>query len=155
LSRDYPRASPRSLLSFEGARQVAEARHHPHVRVHSSLLYPTQRRRAEVSDTNSVCLRDAKEAFSVKPRFPEHFVYMVLDVQDTEDQNLIRLFPGCVLLLHLVSPSPASPGYMVGWADQLPSVHAISYTMRLRKVERCWYIVMVGTLFGNRCPLIN
>jgi hypothetical protein len=50
---------------------------------------------------NSVCLRDAKEAFSVKPRFPEHFVYMVLDVQDTEDQNLIKLFPACVLLSRL------------------------------------------------------
>jgi len=55
---------------------------------------------------NSVCLRDAKEAFSVKPRFPEQFDYMTLDVQDTEDQNLIRLFPACVLLLHLVVPSP-------------------------------------------------
>lgn len=52
---------------------------------------------------NSVCLRDAKEAFSVKPRFPEQFGYMVLDVQDTEDQNLIRLFPPCVLRLHFVT----------------------------------------------------
>jgi hypothetical protein len=42
---------------------------------------------------NSLCIRDAKEAFSVKPRFPEHFQYMTLDVQDNEDQNLIRLFP--------------------------------------------------------------
>ncbi|EIN12688.1 phosphotyrosine protein [Punctularia strigosozonata HHB-11173 SS5] len=44
--------------------------------------------------THVLCIRDAKEAFSVKPRFPEHFIYMTLDVQDTEDQNLIRLFPG-------------------------------------------------------------
>ena len=55
---------------------------------------------------NSVCLRDAKEAFSVKARFPDDFVYMVLNVQDTEDQNLIRLFPGCVLRLHPLTPSP-------------------------------------------------
>lgn len=41
----------------------------------------------------SVCIRDAKEAFSVRPRFPEHFNYMVLDVEDNEEQNLIRLFP--------------------------------------------------------------
>ena len=27
--------------------------------------------------------------------------------------------------------------------------------MRLRKVEKCWYIVMVGTLFSNRCSLIH
>jgi serine/threonine/tyrosine-interacting protein len=41
-----------------------------------------------------VCIRDAKEAFSVKPRFPDHFQYMTLDVEDNEEQNLIRLFPG-------------------------------------------------------------
>lgn len=41
----------------------------------------------------SVCIRDAKEAFSVRPRFPDHFTYMVLDVEDSEEQNLIRLFP--------------------------------------------------------------
>ncbi|KAG8804825.1 hypothetical protein FRC16_000079 [Serendipita sp. 398] len=42
----------------------------------------------------SVCIRDASEAFSVKPRFPDQFVYLTLDVKDTEDQNLISLFPG-------------------------------------------------------------
>jgi hypothetical protein len=35
------------------------------------------------------------------------------------------------------------------------TVHAILYTMRLRKTERYWYIVMVGTLFGNQCSLIH
>jgi serine/threonine/tyrosine-interacting protein len=45
---------------------------------------------------HSVCIRDQKEAFSVRPRFPEHFRYLVLDVQDNEEQNLIRLFPECV-----------------------------------------------------------
>jgi len=48
----------------------------------------------ELQITHILCIRDAKEAFSVKPRFPEHFNYMVLDVEDTEEQNLIRLFPG-------------------------------------------------------------
>jgi serine/threonine/tyrosine-interacting protein len=42
----------------------------------------------------SVCIRDVKEAFSVRPRFPDQFQYLVLDVEDNEDQNLIRLFPG-------------------------------------------------------------
>ena len=56
--------------------------------------YKTERE-ADISRqlTTSVCIRDAKEAFSVRPRFPEHFQYMVLDVQDSEEQNLIRLFP--------------------------------------------------------------
>ncbi|KAF7299156.1 hypothetical protein MIND_00864200 [Mycena indigotica] len=44
--------------------------------------------------THIVCIRDAKEAFSVRPRFPEHFTYLTLDVEDNEEQNLIRLFPG-------------------------------------------------------------
>lgn len=46
---------------------------------------------------NSVCIRDAKEAFSVRPRFPESFIYLTLDVEDNEEQNLIRLFPQYVL----------------------------------------------------------
>ncbi|KAL1757942.1 protein-tyrosine phosphatase-like protein [Schizophyllum commune] len=44
--------------------------------------------------THVVCIRDAKEAFTVKPRFPQDFKYMTLDVEDNEEQNLIRLFPG-------------------------------------------------------------
>lgn len=53
----------------------------------------------------SVCIRDAKEAFSVRPRFQEHFTYLVLDVQDNEEQNLIRLFPGFAYSLRFVSVS--------------------------------------------------
>ena len=53
----------------------------------------------------SVCIRDAKEAFSVRPRFQEHFTYLVLDVQDNEEQNLIRLFPGFAYSFHFVSVS--------------------------------------------------
>ena len=37
-----------------------------------------------------------KEAFSVRPRFPENFKYLTLDVEDNEEQNLIRLFPSYV-----------------------------------------------------------
>ncbi|KAJ6584814.1 protein-tyrosine phosphatase-like protein [Mycena capillaripes] len=43
--------------------------------------------------THIVCIRDAKEAFSVRPRFPDNFTYLTLDVEDNEEQNLIRLFP--------------------------------------------------------------
>ncbi|KAH7885097.1 phosphatases II [Phlebopus sp. FC_14] len=43
--------------------------------------------------THIVCIRDKKEAFSVRPRFPDHFRYLVLDVEDNEEQNVIRLFP--------------------------------------------------------------
>jgi len=43
--------------------------------------------------THIVCIRDAKEAFSVYPRFTDRFEYLTIDVQDNEEQNLIRLFP--------------------------------------------------------------
>ncbi|CAE6456101.1 Serine/threonine/tyrosine-interacting protein AltName: Full=Phosphoserine/threonine/tyrosine interaction protein [Rhizoctonia solani AG-1 IB] len=43
--------------------------------------------------THVACIRDVKEAFSVKPRFPDQLQYLVLDVEDNEEQNLIRLFP--------------------------------------------------------------
>ncbi|KAF8333496.1 protein-tyrosine phosphatase-like protein [Cantharellus anzutake] len=49
--------------------------------------------------THIVCIRDAKEAFSVYPRFPDKFSYMVLDVEDSEEQNLIRLFPGAQIFI--------------------------------------------------------
>jgi serine/threonine/tyrosine-interacting protein len=47
----------------------------------------------ELGISHIVCIRDEKEAFSVRPRFPDAFEYLVLDVQDSEEQNLIRLFP--------------------------------------------------------------
>ncbi|KAK7682407.1 hypothetical protein QCA50_014612 [Cerrena zonata] len=46
-----------------------------------------------------LCIRDAQEAFSVRPRFPDNFKYMTLDVRDNEDQNLISLFPGAKLFI--------------------------------------------------------
>lgn len=47
----------------------------------------------ELGITHIVCIRDVKEAFSVRPRFEGQFEYLVLDVEDNEEQNLIRLFP--------------------------------------------------------------
>jgi hypothetical protein len=61
-----------------------------------------------------VCIRDVKEAFSVRPRFPGSFEYLVLDVQDSEEQNLIRLFPRYLsqifghylVLMYLIASAP-------------------------------------------------
>ncbi|KAI9443242.1 protein-tyrosine phosphatase-like protein [Lactarius indigo] len=87
-----------------------------------------------------VCIRDVKEAFSVRPRFPDAFQYLVLDVQDSEEQNLIRLFPkaqqfintalslGGRVLVHCnggISLSPAfvimfvMQHYQLSWEDAL------------------------------------
>ncbi|KZT11984.1 phosphatases II [Laetiporus sulphureus 93-53] len=80
--------------------------------------------------THIVCIRDAKEAFSVRPRFPEVFTYMTLDVQDSDEQNLIRLFPparkfiddaitqgGCVLV-HCNGGISLSPSFVVMYVMQ-------------------------------------
>jgi len=80
--------------------------------------------------THIVCIRDAKEAFSVKPRFQEHFKYLVLDVEDNEEQNLIRLFPGAKafidqaiaergrVLVHCNGGISLSPAFVVMFAMQ-------------------------------------
>jgi len=80
--------------------------------------------------THIVCIRDAKEAFSVRPRFPQDFTYMVLDVEDNEEQNLIRLFPsakafidqaisqGGKVLVHCNGGISLSPAFVVMFAMQ-------------------------------------
>ncbi|GJE97202.1 phosphatases II [Phanerochaete sordida] len=80
--------------------------------------------------THIVCIRDAKEAFSVRPRFPEQFKYLVLDVQDSEEQNLIRLFPeanqfieqailqGGRVLVHCNGGISLSPSFVVMYVMQ-------------------------------------
>eukprot|EP00918_Siedleckia_nematoides_P098016 GHVU01214646.1.p1 GENE.GHVU01214646.1~~GHVU01214646.1.p1 ORF type:complete len:239 (+),score=28.48 GHVU01214646.1:72-788(+) len=98
--------------------------------------------------THIVCIRDAKEAFSVKPRFPDQFQYLVLDVEDNEEQNLIRLFPeakrfidkaielGGRVLVHCnggISLSPAfvvmfvMQHYQISWEDALHLVQNRRY----------------------------
>ncbi|KDR82613.1 hypothetical protein GALMADRAFT_238018 [Galerina marginata CBS 339.88] len=98
--------------------------------------------------THIVCIRDAKEAFSVRPRFPERFKYMTLDVEDNEEQNLIRLFPaaknfidqaitqGGRVLVHCnggISLSPAfvvmfvMQHYQLSWEDALHLVQNRRY----------------------------
>ncbi|KAF5372413.1 hypothetical protein D9757_011606 [Collybiopsis confluens] len=79
---------------------------------------------------HSVCIRDLKEAFSVKPRFPDRFVYLVLDVADNEEQNLIGLFPsakafidsaivnGGRVLVHCNGGISLSPSFVVMFVMQ-------------------------------------
>lgn len=98
--------------------------------------------------THVVCIRDAKEAFSVKPRFPEVFRYLVVDLADSEEQNLIRYFPtakafidnaiqdGGRVLVHCnggISSSPAfvimfvMQHFQISWEDALHYVQNRRY----------------------------
>jgi hypothetical protein len=40
--------------------------------------------------TCSVCIRDQREAFLVKPRFPESFQYLTMDISDHEVRRLLK-----------------------------------------------------------------
>ncbi|KAF8635865.1 hypothetical protein AX15_000055 [Amanita polypyramis BW_CC] len=98
----------------------------------------------------SVCIRDAKEAFSVRPRFPEHFKYLVLDVQDNEEQNLIRLFPGAKsfidsaifeggrVLVHCNGGISLSPAFVVMFVMQH---HQLSWEDALHFVQNRRYCI--------------
>ncbi|KAF7422898.1 hypothetical protein PC9H_011062 [Pleurotus ostreatus] len=98
--------------------------------------------------THIVCIRDAKEAFSVRPRFPQQFTYMTLDVEDNEEQNLIRLFPAAKkfiddaisrngrVLVHCNGGISLSPAFVVmfvmqyynmSWEDALHTVQNRRY----------------------------
>ena len=88
------RSSSRPIRRFEIARNTSKSKHLTYVNPFSACAISRIDAHAELC---SVCIRDQKEAFSVKPRFPDHFRYLTLDVEDNEEQNLIRLFPSCVL----------------------------------------------------------
>ncbi|TFY82052.1 hypothetical protein EWM64_g1961 [Hericium alpestre] len=100
--------------------------------------------------THIVCIRDAKEAFSVKPRYPERFQYLVLDVEDNEEQNLIRLFPaanqfitsalaqGGRVLVHCNGGISLSPAFVIMFVMQH---HRISWEDALHMVQNRRYCI--------------
>ncbi|KDQ09892.1 hypothetical protein BOTBODRAFT_36704 [Botryobasidium botryosum FD-172 SS1] len=98
--------------------------------------------------THIICVRDEQEAFSVRPRFPENFQYLTLDVKDSDEQNLIRLFPtakqfidsglssGGKVLVHCNGGITLSPAFVVmfvmqrlnmSWEDALQAVQNKRY----------------------------
>ncbi|KAI0698089.1 phosphatases II [Cytidiella melzeri] len=88
----------RELIQGPGDEWTYEMRRHCQEILPGVLLGPLQASKSlevlqSLGVTHIVCIRDQKEAFSVRPRFPESFTYLVLDVEDSEEQNLIRLFP--------------------------------------------------------------
>lgn len=102
MSRDSPEPVLGPTASLQILGNTAIFRHHSHVRSTQAtplannphILFPVARIEWFLTVHIRLCIRDAKEAFSVRPRFPDQFHYMVLDVEDNEEQNLIRLFPG-------------------------------------------------------------
>ncbi|KAF8505353.1 phosphatases II [Hysterangium stoloniferum] len=100
--------------------------------------------------THIVCIRDVKEAFSVKPRFPEVIQYMVLDVEDNEEQNLIRLFPGAKqfiynaiasggrVLVHCNGGISLSPSFVVMFVMEH---HRLDYEDALHLVQNRRYCI--------------
>lgn len=56
--------------------------------------------------THVVCIFENRERHLVKPRFADRGIqYLSLEVRDSQDQNLIRLFPQYVIKANLMCPS--------------------------------------------------
>lgn len=102
---DTPQSLLRTVPGIKVSRDSAISGYNTHVR----LMPLSEKSRRDTYASSAcvfrVCIRDAKEAFSVRPRFPETIGYMTLDVEDNEEQNLIRLFPQYVSLSPVVDPS--------------------------------------------------
>ncbi|XP_074662578.1 serine/threonine/tyrosine-interacting protein A-like [Tubulanus polymorphus] len=43
--------------------------------------------------THIICIRQSCEANFIKPNFPDVFKYLVLDIADSQTENIIRFFP--------------------------------------------------------------
>ncbi|GAA5969055.1 hypothetical protein JCM8115_000290 [Rhodotorula mucilaginosa] len=43
--------------------------------------------------THILCIAETREAHILKPKFPGEFEYLIQDIRDADDQNLIRIFP--------------------------------------------------------------
>ncbi|KZT56359.1 phosphatases II [Calocera cornea HHB12733] len=106
--------------------------------------------------THILCIRDPKEAFLVKERFPDRFHYMVLDVVDNDEQNLISLFNGPkqfiydainnggTALVHCNGGISLSPTFVILFIMQHNSM---SYTEALHYVQNKRYCISPNTGF--------
>jgi len=106
--------------------------------------------------THILCIRDPKEAFLVKPRFPDRFQYMVLNVVDNDDQNLIGMFNepkqfiydginnGGTVLVHCNGGISLSPTFVILFIMQHNSM---SYTEALHYVQNKRYCISPNTGF--------
>jgi hypothetical protein len=111
MSGDPPRSPLRPFPSLQITGDVTVAQDNTHVCLFH-LYYQILSCKLKFKSFCSVCIRDAKEAFSVRPRFEDKFTYLTLDVEDSEEQNLIRLFPtwvqACFSLEFYLDLSPQS-----------------------------------------------
>ncbi|XP_015767515.1 PREDICTED: serine/threonine/tyrosine-interacting protein A-like [Acropora digitifera] len=47
----------------------------------------------QVGISHVICIRHEREAHYIRANFPEHFIYLVLNVADSTTENIIRHFP--------------------------------------------------------------
>ncbi|BEI84972.1 hypothetical protein CcaverHIS002_0503730 [Cutaneotrichosporon cavernicola] len=100
--------------------------------------------------THILCLRDSVEARHIFPRFPTEFIYLTLDVADSEGQNIISIFPKCrefidmamsaggAVLVHCNSGIATSPAIVMGY---LMWKFGWDYTLALTFVQSKRYCV--------------
>ncbi|CED82691.1 phosphatases ii [Phaffia rhodozyma] len=109
--------------------------------------------------THIVCIRDKKEALLVKPRFPDRFTYLTLDISDHEDQNLIRIFPqttrfiddaisrGGTVFVHCNGGISLAPSVVVGY---VMVAKQLSYEDAVRWVQSRRYCMSLNQGFLNQ-----
>ncbi|SCV72319.1 BQ2448_3856 [Microbotryum intermedium] len=89
---------------------------------------------ARLGITHILCIAESREQHLFRAKFPDRFMYLILEVRDADDQNLIRIFPqtqafidgaiemGGAVLVHC-GDGCADP---IGFGFDLRALHAIS-----------------------------
>ncbi|ELU10633.1 hypothetical protein CAPTEDRAFT_164406 [Capitella teleta] len=95
--------------------------------------------------THIVCIRQKLEANIVKPNFPDHFQYLVLDISDNVTENIIKFFPRvkefinqCFssqgrALIHSNAGTSRSAAFVIGY---LMEQYGLCYREALQHVQR-------------------
>jgi len=94
--------------------------------------------------THIICVRQEEEARFVKPNFPQHFDYLVINISDDSSENIIQHFPevatyldratavGGKILMHGNAGISRSGALLIAYIMQR---HSLGYSEALRLVQ--------------------
>lgn len=109
--------------------------------------------------THIVCIRQDVEAHLIKPNFPDHFNYLVLEVADSMTENIIRHFPkvkefidGCLehggrVLVHGNAGMSRSAALVIAYVME---TYGINYRDALKHVQQRRFCISPNESFANQ-----